>query len=287
MRRILNFLIQTNIFISLAAVALTVETQVQLGMKPQLHPYLFLIFFATIFDYNLHRLITVTIKKAALKDAKHQWVNSNLKGFYLLVTLSVVGFLIAVLFARKQVLFALAPIAIITVFYSFPIFKSARSIFRLREIPLLKIFLIAFVWSASTIFLPIIHLRHPIHWPDVLMMVTERFLFVLAITIPFDIRDMKVDVVSGIRTIPIMLGEKRSIILANFLLASFLILCSWHYCYRGDYFLIPAYIISGLSTIIFINNKKIMASPAYHYGVLDGTMLIQGILVCLASWIRM
>ena len=79
--RLIAAFIQSNIYISLAAVALTVATQVQLGMRPQWHPYLFIIFFATLFEYNLHRLITVLTNKDALKSEKHRWVNENLKAF--------------------------------------------------------------------------------------------------------------------------------------------------------------------------------------------------------------
>ncbi len=286
MQRVFNFFIQTNIFISLCAVALTLETQVQLGMKPQWHPYLFLIFFATLFDYNLHRLITITIRKQALKDEKHAWVNRNLKGFYLLVIVSVLGFLISVCYAKIEVLIALAPMAMITIFYSLPVFKRARSIFRLREIPMLKIFLIAFVWSGSTIFLPVIQHGNTIEWQHTLMMLTERFIFVFAITIPFDIRDVAVDKTSGIKTIPILIGVRRSIILSNILLLVFYALCLHHYYIAGMYFLIPAFLGSTIITMLFINNQQIKESNYYHYGWLDGTLLIQGLLVCLAFAIQ-
>lgn len=121
-------------------------------MEPQWHPYLFIIFFATLFEYNLHRLITVITNKEALNSDKHKWVRENLKGFYLLVFLSVTGFGRCYIFGKKDVLIAFAPIAAITVFYSLPIFGNKRTIFRLREIPYLKIFLIAFVWLPQQYF---------------------------------------------------------------------------------------------------------------------------------------
>ncbi|HXU27354.1 MAG TPA: hypothetical protein VN698_08990, partial [Bacteroidia bacterium] len=62
---------------------MTIETQIQLGMHPQLHPYLFLIFFATLFEYNLHRLITILTNKKAINSDKHSWVKKYLKMFYL------------------------------------------------------------------------------------------------------------------------------------------------------------------------------------------------------------
>ena len=81
-------------------------------MKPQLHPYIFLIFFATLFDYNLHRFITVITNKEALNTEKHSWVKRNLYLFYFVVAISVIGFLYTVSVADKKVLIALARVIV-------------------------------------------------------------------------------------------------------------------------------------------------------------------------------
>ena len=125
--KLFYFSINSNIFISLAAVSLTFATQVQLGMQPQFHPYLLLIFFATLFDYNVHRLITVITNKEALNSQKHRWVKQHLYLFYLVVATSVIGFLYTVFYADPKVLITLAPIALITLFYSVPVFKNKKS----------------------------------------------------------------------------------------------------------------------------------------------------------------
>ena len=146
-------------------------------MEPQLHPYIFLIFFATLFDYNLHRFITVITNKEALNTDKHIWVKKNLRLFYWLVAISVIGFLGTVAIADKKVLITLAPIALVTVFYSIPIFKNNKGIFRLREIPFVKIFLISFVWSSTTILLPLIQSEISYNKENILAILLGRFLF--------------------------------------------------------------------------------------------------------------
>ena len=284
--RLLSFLINTNIYISLAAVFLTIETQIQLGMKPQLHPYLFIIFFATIFEYNLHRLVTVITNKEVLKAQKHSWLRNNLKKFYFLVAASVIGFLVAVFMAKKEVLIALLPFAILTVFYSLPIFKKEKNIFRLREIPALKIFLIAFVWSAATIFIPVILSENTRDKFNLSLMFLERFVFIFAITVPFDIRDMNDDREAGLVTIPLMLGKRKSLLVANIALTLFLILCLFHYSLTNLNYILPALILSAISTFFFINNKKLQNFTYYHYAILDGTMLFQGVLVCIAYYLK-
>lgn len=274
-------IINSNIYISLAAVFLTIETQIQLGMKPQVHPYLFIIFFATFFEYNLHRLITVISNSKSLEGDKHKWVKSNPKFFFTVVALSFAGFLISIALAKKEVIFTLAPIAMITLFYSLPVFKRDVFLFRLREIPMLKIFLISFVWSAITILLPIIQTGLPYDRLHVSLMLAERFLFVFAITIPFDIRDLVIDKESGLKTIPVLLGEKWSLRISNMALMLFALLCFYHYASTNEWFLVIAFILSALTTLFFINNQKMKQMHHYHYGLLDGTMLLQGMLVLL------
>ncbi len=283
--KLFSFIINTNLYISLAAVFLTLETQVQLGMEPQLHPYLFIIFFATIFEYNVHRLITIINNPAALEDPKHSWVKKNLKAFYTLVAVSVIGFLVAAFLAKKIVLLTLLPIGVITLFYSLPVFKTKKMIFRLREIPFLKIFMISFVWSASTILLPILQSGNSYDRWHIATMLLERFIFVFAITIPFDIRDMKADENAGLQTIPIIIGEKRSMMVANTYIILFLIICAFHYYNTDLAFILPALIISGVTTCAFINIKKLKTVKYYHYFILDGTMLLQGLMVYISYYL--
>lgn len=258
--------------------ALTVETQLQLGMPPQWHPYLFIIFFATLFDYNLHRLVTVLSNKEALNSDKHKWLKEYLNLFYVLVVFSVIGFLIAVYFAKKEVLITLSPFAFITLFYSLPVFKNQKYLFRLREIPILKIFLISIVWSATTILLPIVQSGKSFDFLHVALMLIERFLFVFAITIPFDIRDMQGDEQSGLKTIPLIIGVKKSMILANALIMLFLLISVYHY-QSSIVVTLLTFVLSAISTLYFLNSKRLQKSSFYHYGILDGTMLLQGVLL--------
>ena len=277
--KIVRALINSNIYISLAAVAFTIEAQIQLGLKPQWHPYLFIIFFATFFEYNLHRFITVITNKEALNSDKHKWVKTNLKKFYALVILSIVGFIVVALMAKREVLMALAPIALITLFYSTPIPGNTKALFRLREIPYVKIFLISAVWSSSTILLPIIQSGLSFSNSDVIEMLVERFFFVFAIAIPFDIRDAEADKRAGLKTIPLLINKNRSMSLSYLFLLIFYLISTIHYFADNSMYIIYALSISTITTFIFLINRKIKRIPYYYYGVLDGTILLQGLLV--------
>jgi 4-hydroxybenzoate polyprenyltransferase len=283
--KLVSALINSNVYISLAAVAFTVQTQIQLGMKPQLHPYLFIIFFATLFEYNLHRFITIITNKEALNSDKHKWVKENLNLFYFLVFASIAGFICVAFLAKKEVLIALAPIALITVFYSIPIFGNKLNIFRLRDIPYIKIFLISFVWSASTVFLPIIQSNLSFAKSHVIIMLAERFFFVFAITIPFDIKDLEADKQAGIKTIPLIIDKSKSLALSYILLLTFFLISFFHYQAQGAWFIIYALGLSSLITFMFLKMKTFRNLNYYYYGILDGTILLQGLLVLMFYYI--
>jgi len=253
--KLVNALINSNIYISLAAVFLTLQTQIQIGLKPQWHPYLFIVFFATLFEYNLQKLITLGIKK--------------LSGFHFFLFISIIGFFAAVSQAKKEVIFILVPIALLTLFYSY----------NLRKIPYLKIFLIAFVWSAATIFLPITQSNNSFNKIEIILIVLERFLFVFAITIPFDIRDVKSDQKAELKTLPLLLSENNCLMISNFALIAFLLISFFHYQVQNLRPIFWPLCISSITTLVFINHKKIRKLPHYHYGILDGAMILQGILV--------
>lgn len=282
MHKLIGAFIHSNIYISLAAVFLTVAAQVQLGMPPQWHPYLFIIFCATLFEYNLHRLITILTNKEAMNSEKYRWVRENLKLFYLLVFCSVTGFVIVTLLAKIEVLITLAPFALITFFYSVPIFRNNRHFFRLREIPYLKIFLIAIVWSATTILLPIVQSAKSFSNTIIAFMLAERFFFIFAISIPFDIRDQQADQQARLKTFPLLLLSEKKVMLISYLsLAVFFLISIFHYLQAGARFIIGAMVLSTATTYLFLQSKKIKNMPYYYYGFLDGTMLLQGLLVLL------
>lgn len=282
-----DFLIYSNLYIATAAVLMTVQAQIQLGMKPDWHPYLFLIFFATLFEYNLHKFVAVFFYKNVLHESKFSWISKNLKLFYFVVFASVSGFILAACFAKWKVLLTLFPLGAITFLYSFPVYKKGVKIFRLREVPLVKIFIISLVWSATCILLPMVQADLKFSLPTLCLLIFERFLFVFAITVPFDIRDMESDSKSGLKTLPLMIGERNSIRMANFAIFCFLVITICHYAIKQQYYFAGALAVSGLTTLLFLNNKRIRSLPHYHYGILDGTMSLQGLLIIAAYYLTL
>lgn len=275
----IKLIINSNIFIALAVVLLTLETQVQLGLSLDWHPYLFIIFFATLFEYNLHRLVTYLTDKQALNSDKYKWVRENQRLFVCLIIVSATGFIIALLMAKKEVLMVLLPVVILTFFYSVPFAWHSDRRIRLRDLPLLKIFIISFVWSYCTILLPVIYSSISFDRLHLSLILIERFLFIFSITIPFDIRDIEVDKKNRLKTLPLILGENKAWLLSYVSLSFFLLIGVFHYTIYNNWVVLISFVISAITTYFFFSFNSLKKLPYYHYGILDGTMFLQGILV--------
>lgn len=266
---------QSNIFISLAAVSLTMETQVQLGMKPHWQPYLLFIFFAVLFEYNLHRLLSVMVDG----ETSNRLKSGTRKEINFLVFASGAGLFISGFFVKGEILVAFIPLALLTILYSILIFGNKNDRFGFRRIPFLKIFLIAFVWSFSTVLPPFIQFPENFDMIHAALIIVERFFFIFAIAIPFDIRDMEADRCVGLKTIPLLLNENKAITLSYLSLLVFFLISFFHYHFLSDWFIIGALGVSALSTYVFIRMKNFRNRNWYYSGILDGTIILQGLLV--------
>lgn len=270
----------------MAALSLTLETQIALGMRPQWHPYLFIIFFCTFLEYNLNRLVIIVNNKIALNSGPHKWVKQNLRFFLSLIALSIAGLFAALAFAKKEVLMTLVPLGCITFMYSMPVFKYQKIIFQLRQIPYLKIFVIALVWALSTVLLPLMHSKLNIDRAEISLLLMERFFFVFSVTIPFDIRDMIADKQIGIKTIPLLINENNARVLSYFSLLVFYVICLFHYRLSNAWYTLGALSVSAVSTFIALYVEKVRKQLFYHYVILDGTLLFQGLLVLASFYVE-
>lgn len=153
----LTSIIYSNIFIALAAVSLTIATQVQLGMQPEIHIYLAVIFFATLLDYNLHRYIVVNNNPETRQVEKYKWSAEHLPILKILLVTSIAGLINTMCLVETAILLFLSLLAILTILYSIPgsFYKGIDH--QLMKITGIKTLMIAFVWTAVTVFLPIIH----------------------------------------------------------------------------------------------------------------------------------
>jgi 4-hydroxybenzoate polyprenyltransferase len=144
---------------------------------------------------------------------------------------------------------------------------------RLRDLSYIKILLIGAVWSWITIGLPL--LMYQEQNSLTLLLSLERFLFFIAITIPFDIRDQEIDKQSEVKTLIHLWGSRRSLNICYLLLtvcAGIAITCYISELIQVELLisLLLTYGFTGLC--IFISTGK--THDYYYSGLLDGTMFL-------------
>ena len=92
----------------------------------------------------------------------------------------------------------------------------------LRQIAGLKIYVIALVWTFTTVILPLYNSNQNLN-VDVLLTSIQRFIFIIILMLPFEIRDLNFDSLK-LATIPQKIGVKNTKIIGVFLLMIFFLL---------------------------------------------------------------
>ncbi len=164
----------------------------------------------------------------------------------------------------------------ISALYSLPVIGSRR----LRDLPYIKIFVIAAIWTWITVLWPLAGQSFAHVWS----LAAACCLFIIAITIPFDIRDQLVDQLSKLPTLVTVLGPESAKRLAAglLLIAGALIL----YSYTREIVSLD-YALALLITYV-ISWRLIVAADQtrperYYSGHIDGVMTIPLIAYFLIS----
>jgi len=160
-----------------------------------------LVFTATLLVYNLDAVLPFKHLQPAGTSLRKAWQQQHRRGLALLAGIAALVMAYFVLAdGWWHYLPTLLPLAALALLYSWPLGRWGA----LREVPLLKVFLIAGVWSAITVGLPTLAHHRPLVGSVGLL--AQRFCLVLALAIVFDIRDLSRDRAAGTRTFPVVLG---------------------------------------------------------------------------------
>ena len=274
--KIVDFILYTNIWIGIGALLLYLQSIALLNGKYQPTNIAYLVSFSTVWLYSLHRAV-------GLRKVEDMEANSRFYKIHRLkIPIYIIGFfcLITSLYFIVQIdlrfLIAMAFPAFVSMMYVLPVFSGKR---RLRDLSIIKIFLVALTWSWLTVLIPWYESSSGWEW-KVLFTFAERFCFIFAITLPFDIRDLKTDAISNVKTIPALIGIENSQRLSYILLAVSGIFLGLQYTNNmipPNYLKVVLlfYLLTGL--LIFAIQRK--QHDYYYTGLLDGTMLLMPVMV--------
>ncbi|MGB1206660.1 MAG: hypothetical protein ACPG5B_13500 [Chitinophagales bacterium] len=272
-------IIYSNLLISLCAVAMTLQSYWQLGQSLIFDELLAIIFCSTLATYLLARL--VGLRRLTHKTKQKYWYGRNESLIKYLFIISSLACLPLFLVLKYNIQLCLIFLAVLTILYSLPLIRTKGKWKHLRDIGLLKIFLISFTWSITTVLLPAFNIEKTINWDLLFFMFIERTFFIFAITLPFDIRDLKYDT-GKIKTIPLILGTQKTLLLAYFFLFFLILLATSNYVYiaaspRYDVF--AGLIISYLITAYIISFTDENNKDTFYTGYVDATMMLQFLLI--------
>lgn len=221
---------------------------------------------STFAVYNGQRLI----KSGQIhKTPWLNWVKKNTKVLYLWVVASSFGalsmlFIIQQFSARAMILLAI--MGIVSLLYVVPI-KGKN----MREYAHLKIHLIAICWSGVLILFPIMNeqLNEASHY----WIAFAHYAYIIAVTIPFDIRDLKFDD-SSQQTIPQVVGVLASKAIALTLLLAFAFLMIWQNESLGYNPLFFLAVFAQILLILLMNERR---GDLYCAGAIDGAIALLGL----------
>ncbi len=230
LKLVLDFYLNASIHVAFSVYAFLRITEIyfELPYNENLNWFLF---FGTITGYNF-------VKYAGVAKLHHKSLTKDLKIiqiFSFLCFLSLCYFMYQV---PIKTLYYTIPFVLLTILYAVPFLSGFDK--NLREISYLKIVVVGFVWAGFTVLIPVIDAGNEIS-TNVVFLMLQRFLIVIVLILPFDIRDVKYDAIS-LQTIPKKIGVEKTKKLGLILLVFSLVL---------EYLLVTSSIVKAPFMIFF------------------------------------
>ncbi len=241
--RVFNFYLDASIHVALAIAALSCVTYITFEIELDKHLIYFL-FFGSISCYNFIKY-GVEAKKYILVALQY---HKNIQ-FFSLGCLLIACY--HAFFCTVQVWLGITTLLILTGLYALPVLPHAKN---LRSLGGLKIFIVALVWSGATVALPIYSVEQSLTW-DVIVELLQRFIFVLVLLVPFEIRDLNYDA-PELKTLPQQFGVAKTKTFGAFATLVFFFLT-----YLKDYISLTELISKGilflcLGILMFVTKRN-------------------------------
>lgn len=235
-KRWFSFYVFANVHVGLAAWCLTKITITDFEVENDSLAYF--VFFATILSYNFIRVIRLD----SLNSMIGNWIRSNKRSLIILNSLCLMSIIYLLFFFSTLEFLFLVPFFLLSLFYVIPLTAKIKG---LRQIPGLKLIIISFTWAAVTVYFPLLS-SNLLESDELRIVFIQRLLFIMAITIPFDIRDTHLDV-PDLKTLPQLIGVGNSKAFAIFLIVVF----QWLDYYRAPHLGI-SFAVTGIVSVFSV-----------------------------------
>lgn len=216
MNKLINiwrFIIFSNLLIAFAAASQSILTYYILQIPVNL-PIVVFEWSATLLLYNLSMWLSMPKVIGDSPYLRTKWFFKNKLFFWILSFVSALMLGYSLLQIHMYSFALLILIGFLSLGYALPIIKLKGRMIALRQVVGIKLFLIAFVWSLSVVGMPVFEYLSTgageLMWSKVILWASLVYLFILGVTLPFDIRDIKQDKHYNLQTIPVIIGQKHA-----------------------------------------------------------------------------
>lgn len=283
-RRFLDTLLFSNVFIACCAVAQGGMTYILLSL-PMDYVVLAILGCATLALYNFSMILARPQHPEKSPFRRVRWVFRHERSLWVWTGVALVVAFVLGLQLHTPSFILLGAMGVMGVAYNLPIVRVAGEQRRagLRQITGLKLFYIGLVWVMSSVLLPVAEAYHDdvaIVWPHVWELMVWVFLFVIAITIPFDIRDIYQDRYYGLKTIPVLFGERKALVLSMALLV---VQMGWVWLSDYPMDIRVSLVLASAVCLTLILVPPLKKDEYYYFLFLDGTLMLQFLAVWLVA----
>ncbi|MEX2588777.1 MAG: hypothetical protein WD334_01145 [Chitinophagales bacterium] len=285
MKNIVRTLVNSNIFIGIAALMAVFQFYVLTGGHLWLGFLEIVVFSGTVLIYNFHRFLSLPSKSLEQNSEMHHWMLRNKKWLVFLLVFLGLHAAVAFFLLNEKIQWTLAFLVPVAVFYAVPFISWNGRKIRIRDFGLFKPFILGLTWATVTVLLPFFNSEQFLSTQTLALIFAERFLFISAICIPFDIRDLKQDTNMLQRSLPNRIGVSKSVFLTKVMLLLYLTVCFFHYSqmHERHFFTLAAFLSVGF--VFFLLRKKLNTSSEYFFTFyLDGSIILQSLLIYAAAY---
>ncbi|HET6723122.1 MAG TPA: UbiA family prenyltransferase [Chitinophagaceae bacterium] len=275
-KKIFDFFLFTSLFVSGCAVVMVYQTYALIINKPPDFHLAAFVFFSTICSYNFHWALT---PNSIAPSQRLQWEAKHKRHHLLLSIIGLTGAGIF-FFYLKDKWFYILPSAILTFLYSAP--KIPYPLFQLlKKIAIGKTIFLAAIWTYVTAALPV--LIEGSFSEKAILFCIGQFFFIYAICILFDFRDKEDDKADGIRSMITYFNEQGVNALFLISISIFIVLSLLLQRTGVAWPNILLLIFPSLPLIGLFNYSKRNFSDYLYYFVLDGLMMLSGLLLWIMN----
>ncbi|MCX8206453.1 MAG: UbiA family prenyltransferase [Methanothrix sp.] len=202
---LLAFLAVTSLFIGGTGFFKTYMASILLGIEPSMSICLavFLISFSV---YTLDKLVDLD-RDVSNMPARKQFLYSRRRIFLILALSAYLAATFIMAYVRPAALPLVFVPVVANAFYGTRLLPWLP---RLKDIPVMKNIVVGSAWAVVTVLIPVIHSGHTTSCMPVLYFI---FIKTFIDTVLYDIRDVAGDRISGVRTMPVILGETPTVLL--------------------------------------------------------------------------